>query len=117
MLVQDSYGRAVDFWSLGIVMYEMMVGRLPFCSQDHEVLFESILQREVRFPRTLSTEAKSLLSGLLAKDESKRLGGGPDGANEVKQHPFFMNVNWTDVYEKKVPSFDCKIYLLANHCL
>lgn len=104
MLISDNYGRAVDFWGLGVVMYEMMIGRLPFYSQDHDVLFESIVQNEVRFPRTLSTEAKSLLSGLLVKDEALRLGGGPDGANEVKQHPFFMNVNWTDVYEKKVTS-------------
>ena len=83
-------------------MYEMMVGRLPFYSQDHDRLFQSILSNEVKFPRTLSIEAKGLLSGLMAKDEDKRLGGGPDGANEVKQHPFFVNVNWTDVYEKKV---------------
>lgn len=107
MLVSENYGRAVDFWGLGVVMYEMMVGRLPFYSQDHDILFESILQNEVRFPRTLSNDAKSLLSGLLIKNESRRLGGGPDGAKEVKRHPFFINVNWTEVYEKKVNgSFD-----------
>lgn len=102
MLISDSYGRQVDWWGLGIVMYEMMVGRLPFYSKDHDELFESILSNEVRFPRTLSTEAKSLLSGLLIKEPSKRLGGGPEDANEIKMHPFFVNVNWTDLYDKKV---------------
>jgi len=54
------------------VMYEMMCGRLPFYNQDHEKLFELILMEEIRFPRTLSPEAKSLLSGLLKKDPKQR---------------------------------------------
>lgn len=83
-------------------MYEMMVGRLPFYSQDHDELFESILSTEVRFPRTLSTDSKSLLNGLLVKDPAKRLGGSEEDANEIKMHPFFINVNWQDLYDKKV---------------
>ena len=102
MLVSDSYGRAVDWWGLGVVMYEMMVGRLPFCSQDHDKLFESICSTEVRFPSTLSQDANSLLSGLLVKDPKGRLGGGEEDANEIKIHPFFVNVNWQDLLEKKV---------------
>ncbi|XP_070798418.1 RAC-alpha serine/threonine-protein kinase isoform X2 [Pituophis catenifer annectens] len=106
VLEDNDYGRAVDWWGLGVVMYEMMCGRLPFYNQDHEKLFELILMEEIRFPRTLSPEAKSLLSGLLKKDPKQRLGGGPDDAKEIMQHKFFSGIVWQDVYEKKlVPPF------------
>uniref|UniRef100_A0A8C2IPZ3 non-specific serine/threonine protein kinase n=2 Tax=Cyprinus carpio TaxID=7962 RepID=A0A8C2IPZ3_CYPCA len=106
VLEDNDYGRAVDWWGLGVVMYEMMCGRLPFYNQDHEKLFELILMEEIKFPRTLSADAKSLLSGLLIKDPNKRLGGGPDDAKEIMRHSFFTAVDWQDVYDKKlVPPF------------
>ncbi|MEE6493872.1 hypothetical protein FKM82_016959 [Ascaphus truei] len=106
VLEDNDYGRAVDWWGLGVVMYEMMCGRLPFYNQDHEKLFELILMEEIRFPRTLLPEAKSLLSGLLKKDPKQRLGGGPDDAKEIMQHKFFYGIVWQNVYEKKlVPPF------------
>ncbi|XP_070333816.1 RAC-alpha serine/threonine-protein kinase isoform X2 [Odocoileus virginianus] len=102
VLEDNDYGRAVDWWGLGVVMYEMMCGRLPFYNQDHEKLFELILMEEIRFPRTLSPEAKSLLSGLLKKDPKQRLGGGSEDAKEIMQHRFFASIVWQDVYEKKL---------------
>lgn len=128
VLEDNDYGRAVDWWGLGVVMYEMLCGRLPFYNQDHEKLFELILMEDIRFPRTLGPEAKSLLSGLLKKDPKQRwaycrgphsargwqgwqdpgmlclcrLGGGAEDAKEIMQHRFFANVVWQDVYEKKV---------------
>ncbi|XP_040298230.1 RAC-beta serine/threonine-protein kinase [Bufo bufo] len=102
VLEDNDYGRAVDWWGLGVVMYEMMCGRLPFYNQDHERLFELILMEEIRFPRTLSPEAKSLLSGLLKKDPKQRLGGGPTDAQEVKDHRFFASINWQDVNQRKL---------------
>ncbi|XP_021057572.1 RAC-alpha serine/threonine-protein kinase isoform X2 [Mus pahari] len=102
VLEDNDYGRAVDWWGLGVVMYEMMCGRLPFYNQDHEKLFELILMEEIRFPRTLGPEAKSLLSGLLKKDPTQRLGGGSEDAKEIMQHRFFANIVWQDVYEKKL---------------
>ncbi|XP_023085224.1 RAC-beta serine/threonine-protein kinase isoform X4 [Piliocolobus tephrosceles] len=75
VLEDNDYGRAVDWWGLGVVMYEMMCGRLPFYNQDHERLFELILMEEIRFPRTLSPEAKSLLAGLLKKDPKQSRSG------------------------------------------
>ncbi|KAI6060179.1 RAC-beta serine/threonine-protein kinase [Aix galericulata] len=103
VLEDNDYGRAVDWWGLGVVMYEMMCGRLPFYNQDHERLFELILMEEIRFPRTLSPEAKSLLAGLLKKDPKQRLGGGPSDAKEVMEHRFFAAINWQDVVQKKIP--------------
>uniref|UniRef100_A0AAR2IKG7 non-specific serine/threonine protein kinase n=1 Tax=Pygocentrus nattereri TaxID=42514 RepID=A0AAR2IKG7_PYGNA len=102
VLEDNDYGRAVDWWGLGVVMYEMMCGRLPFYNQDHEKLFELILMEEIRFPRTLSPEAKALLAGLLQKDPKQRLGGGPEDAKEIMQHKFFSGIEWKDVYEKKL---------------
>uniref|UniRef100_A0A8C6WA34 non-specific serine/threonine protein kinase n=1 Tax=Nannospalax galili TaxID=1026970 RepID=A0A8C6WA34_NANGA len=102
VLEDNDYGRAVDWWGLGVVMYEMMCGRLPFYNQDHEKLFELILMEEIRFPRTLGPEAKSLLSGLLKKDPTQRLGGGSEDAKEIMQHRFFASIVWQDVYEKKL---------------
>ncbi|XP_059362119.1 RAC-beta serine/threonine-protein kinase [Carassius carassius] len=102
VLEDNDYGRAVDWWGLGVVMYEMMCGRLPFYNQDHERLFELILMEEIRFPRNLSPEAKALLAGLLKKDPKQRLGGGPEDAKEVMTHKFFSSMNWYDVLQKKL---------------
>ncbi|ELK18216.1 RAC-beta serine/threonine-protein kinase [Pteropus alecto] len=102
VLEDNDYGRAVDWWGLGVVMYEMLCGRLPFYNQDHERLFELILMEEIRFPRTLGPEAKALLAGLLKKDPKQRLGGGPSDAKEVMEHRFFLSINWQDVVQKKL---------------
>uniref|UniRef100_A0A665TN33 non-specific serine/threonine protein kinase n=1 Tax=Echeneis naucrates TaxID=173247 RepID=A0A665TN33_ECHNA len=102
VLEDNDYGRAVDWWGLGVVMYEMMCGRLPFYNQDHERLFELILMEEIRFPKNLSPEAKSLLAGLLKKDPKQRLGGGTNDAKEVMGHKFFIIINWHDVDQKKL---------------
>ncbi|XP_064335464.1 RAC-gamma serine/threonine-protein kinase-like [Camelus dromedarius] len=106
VLKDNDYGRAVDWWGLGVVMYEMMCGEVPFYNEDHEKLFDLIVMEDVKFPQTLSLDAKSLLSGLLIKDPNKRLGGGPDDGKEIMRHSFFSGVNWQDVYDKKlVPPF------------
>uniref|UniRef100_A0A674DTW1 non-specific serine/threonine protein kinase n=1 Tax=Salmo trutta TaxID=8032 RepID=A0A674DTW1_SALTR len=102
VLEDNDYGRAVDWWGLGVVMYEMMCGRLPFYNQDHERLFELILMEEIRFPRNLAPEGKALLAGLLKKDPKQRLGGGPDDAKDVMSHKFFTSINWQDVVDRKL---------------
>lgn len=75
MLEDNDYGRAVDWWGTGVVMYEMMCGRLPFYNRDHDVLFELILLEQVRFPRTLSEDAKNMLGGMLIKNPKERWDG------------------------------------------
>lgn len=103
VLDDNDYGRAVDWWGIGVVMYEMMCGRLPFYNRDHDVLFTLILMEEVKFPKTLSVEARDLLSGLLVKDPARRLGGGPEDAKQIMNHPFFSSINWRDLEQKKIP--------------
>ncbi|XP_065312667.1 RAC-beta serine/threonine-protein kinase-like isoform X2 [Gordionus sp. m RMFG-2023] len=114
-LIEDEYyGRAVDWWSLGVVMYEMLCGRLPFHHRDHERLFQMIVSHPVRLPTsTLSVPARSLLSGLLVKDPERRLGGGPDDAKEIMRQAFFESINWEDLVAKKItPPF--KPYLTSD---
>ncbi|XP_026481821.1 RAC serine/threonine-protein kinase-like isoform X1 [Ctenocephalides felis] len=102
VLEDNDYGRAVDWWGVGVVMYEMMCGRLPFYNRDHDVLFTLILVEEVKFPRTISPEAKSVLSGLLAKNPAARLGGGENDVRDIMAHPFFSSINWTELEQKQI---------------
>ena len=107
-VLQDyEYGQAVDWWGLGIVMYEMMIGRLPFYNQNTDTMFGNILVEDVRFPRNvnISGECRELLLGLLVKDPARRLGGGPSDAQEIKSHPFFESIDWTSLEQKKVQSW------------
>jgi len=84
VLEDNDYGRAVDWWGVGVVMYEMMCGRLPFYNRDPEVLFELILMEEIRFPQTLSGNAKTLLRGLLMKNPKERFVVGKGGERAWK---------------------------------
>lgn len=102
VLEDSDYGPAVDWWGVGVVMYEMLCGRLPFYNRDHEVLFELILTEDLKFPSRLTDGSKSILSGLLQKNPSTRLGGSTDDAKEVMRHPFFQSVNWDDILHKRV---------------
>ncbi|CAH8495336.1 unnamed protein product [Schistosoma turkestanicum] len=102
VLLDNDYGRSVDWWGLGVVMYEMMCGRLPFYSSDHEVLFELILQENVSFPTRLSQPAQDILSRLLIKDPTSRLGGGIQDVLEVMAHLFFASVDWDRLIRKDI---------------
>ncbi|XP_003748638.1 RAC-beta serine/threonine-protein kinase [Galendromus occidentalis] len=102
VLNDTNYGRAVDWWGLGVVMYEMMCGRLPFYSRDHEVLFELIVAEDVQFPPTLSSDANTLLRGLLTKDPKMRLGGSERDAKDIKEHAFFRCIPWEQLLAKRL---------------
>ncbi|XP_064624162.1 RAC-beta serine/threonine-protein kinase A-like isoform X2 [Lineus longissimus] len=102
VLKDNDYDRAVDWWGTGVVMYEMMCGRLPFYNTDHEVLFELILEENIKFPSYISMAARSVLQGLLEKEPKKRLGGGVGDVKDIMSHEFFADVNWIDLVEKKL---------------
>ncbi len=80
----------------------MMTGIPPFYSQDREELFEKIKFDTIKFPSMFSPNLKDLLTKLFHKDPKLRLGSGPKGAEEIKSHPWFENVNWDAIYHQEV---------------
>uniref|UniRef100_A0A8C1A6T9 protein kinase C n=1 Tax=Cyprinus carpio carpio TaxID=630221 RepID=A0A8C1A6T9_CYPCA len=102
VLTETSYTRAVDWWGLGVLIFEMLVGESPFPGDDEEEVFDSIVNDEVRYPKFLSTEAISIMRRLLRRNPERRLGAGERDAEEVKRHPFFRNMDWTALLAKKI---------------
>ncbi|KDO22279.1 AGC protein kinase [Saprolegnia parasitica CBS 223.65] len=103
ILNRAGHGRAVDWWSLGALLYEMLTGLPPFYCRDRDKLFEKIRQGELTFPKYLSPAAVDLLARLLERDPTKRLGTGPTDAGEIKSHPFFKEIQWDLLALGQVP--------------
>ncbi|XP_063618787.1 serine/threonine-protein kinase N [Cydia splendana] len=102
VLTETSYTRAVDWWGLGVLIFEMLVGESPFPGEDEGEVFDSIVNDEVRYPRTLSLEAIALMRRLLRKNPERRLGSSERDAEDVKRQAFFRNVNWEQLLLRKV---------------
>ncbi|XP_043914074.1 serine/threonine-protein kinase N3 [Protopterus annectens] len=102
VLTDISYGRAVDWWGLGVLIFEMLVGESPFPGDDEEEVFDSIVNDEVRYPRFLSTESISLIRKLLKKNPERRLGAGESDAAEVKKQAFFKEIDWDALLVRKL---------------
>uniref|UniRef100_A0AAX7SUE0 protein kinase C n=1 Tax=Astatotilapia calliptera TaxID=8154 RepID=A0AAX7SUE0_ASTCA len=103
VLTDTSYTRAVDWWGLGVLVYEMLVGESPFPGDDEEEVFDSIVNDEVRYPRFLTTEAIGIMRRLLRRNPERRLGSGEKDAEEVKKQPFFRVMDWEALLQRKVP--------------
>lgn len=97
---EGGYGKEVDWWSLGVLMYEMICGYPPFYNKNREKLFKLIKSAQVTFPNDISTLAIDFFSKIFVANPKKRLGS--NGAQEIKSHPFFKDVNWDDILLMKV---------------
>lgn len=86
---------AVDWWALGILLYEMLYGYTPFRGKTRQKTFTNVLQKHLKYPsnKPVSLHAKQLIYQLLQKNPKDRL-GACEGANEIKRHPFFRGMNW-----------------------
>ncbi|XP_054781303.1 serine/threonine-protein kinase D6PKL2 [Prosopis cineraria] len=91
----DGHGSAVDWWTFGIFLYELLFGRTPFKGNGNRETLFNVVGQSLKFPEgsSISFAAKDLIRGLLVKDPQKRL-GFKRGATEIKQHPFFEGINW-----------------------
>jgi len=100
VLKGQGHGTAVDWWSLGTLLFEMFTGLPPFYAQNVNVMYTKILSGELRCPSYISEQAKSLLEGLLTREPEKRL--GYNGGTEVRNHPWFADIDWNKLLKKEV---------------
>ncbi|KAJ2955208.1 hypothetical protein NQZ79_g8761 [Umbelopsis isabellina] len=103
ILLEQRYGRAVDWWAFGVLIYEMLLGQSPFRGEDEDEIFDAILEDEILYPINMSRDSVSICQKLLTRDPERRLGAGRSDAQEIKTHPFFAGVNWDDMLCKRVP--------------
>ncbi|CAO1614643.1 unnamed protein product [Jaminaea pallidilutea] len=104
ILLEQRYGRAVDWWAFGILIYEMLLGQAPFRGDDEDEIFDAILEDEPLYPIHMPADSVSILHRLLTRDPAKRLGSGPRDAEEIKEHPFFRDTDWDMVMARKIPA-------------
>ncbi|XP_055289526.1 ribosomal protein S6 kinase alpha-2 isoform X1 [Moschus berezovskii] len=94
--------QSADWWSFGVLMFEMLTGSLPFQGKDRKETMALILKAKLGMPQFLSVEAQSLLRALFKRNPCNRLGAGLDGVEEIKRHPFFVTIDWNKLYRKEI---------------
>ncbi|XP_056591879.1 ribosomal protein S6 kinase beta-1 isoform X1 [Triplophysa dalaica] len=102
ILMRSGHNRAVDWWSLGGLMYDMLTGAPPFTAENRKKTIDKILKCKLNLPPYLTQEARDLLKKLLKRNASQRLGAGQGDAIDVQVHSFFRHINWDDLLACKV---------------
>lgn len=102
IIQSKGHSKAVDWWSLGILIFEMIVGFPPFFDDQPFGIYEKILAGKIDWPRHMDPVVKDLIKKLLVPDRTKRLGNMKNGAEDVKRHKWFKSVDWDDVFARKL---------------
>lgn len=102
IIQSKGHGKAVDWWALGILIYEMLAGYPPFYDENPFGIYQKILANKIEFPRHFDLNAKDLIKKLLTPDRTKRFGCLKNGAEDIKQHKWFKGVEWDRMLQRKV---------------
>ena len=106
MINKSGYNKSTDFWGLGVILYEMIIGCTPFMDQDPMKIYQKINKAKVSFPQTLEQSAKDIIRHFLIVDVNKRLGCGKKGIAEIIDTPFFDDFDWKGLlYRNLRPPF------------
>ncbi|CAN8004562.1 unnamed protein product [Ixodes hexagonus] len=102
IILSKGYNKAVDWWALGVLVYEMAAGYPPFFADQPIQIYEKIVSGKVRFPSHFTSDLKDLLRNLLQVDLTKRFGNLKNGVNDIKNHKWFATTDWIAIYKKEV---------------
>jgi protein kinase A len=102
IILSRGYNKAVDWWSLGVLIYEMVAGYPPFYGNEPVQIAKKIVSGNLRFPAHFSVKLKDLLKNLIQVDLTKRIGNLKNGVSDIKQHRWFNKIDWMAVYEKTI---------------
>jgi serine/threonine protein kinase len=103
LLKSETYGIEVDWWSFGILLYEMMNGRSPFYDRNRKMMYNRIMNRPPQFaPNIFSHDAATCIQGLLTVDKKQRLGAGPNGAKAIMTTNFFVSIDFDKLFRKEI---------------
>ncbi|XP_034935496.1 cAMP-dependent protein kinase catalytic subunit beta-like [Chelonus insularis] len=106
VILSKGYGKSVDWWSFGILIYEMNAGYAPFFSHDQMKIYEKIVLGKYKFPGHFKENLKSIVSSLLQTDLTRRFGNLKNGSLDIKKHVWFQTIDWDRVYHRKIkPSY------------
>jgi protein kinase A len=102
ILLNKGHGKPVDWWTLGVLIYEMNAGIDPFNDEDPMLIYQKILKGKLKFPQSFNSNAKSLVKHLLEGDLSKRYGNLKGGISDIKDHRFFKGLDWDNLVNMKI---------------
>jgi serine/threonine protein kinase len=102
IIQSKGHGKAVDWWALGILIFEMLSGYPPFFDDNPFGIYEKILAGKISFPSHIDVTAQDLIRQLLTADITKRLGNMKNGIQDIKQHPWFQHLKWDALAAKRI---------------